>query len=389
MFLKERTAKMLMRRALKARFPNEDPAPVIAAFFDHPLTTEYRGVYSHPTQERPGYLNRWRGPVLEPKEGDCTLTLAFLLYVICDGDEVLYEYLMNYLAHMLQRPEDKPGVIIILIGGQGIGKGTFGYLLRRIFGDGYLHVGKIETVLGNFNGALERSFVVFLDEAFFFGDRRHTEALKSLVTEPTIVINEKHQPTRQVESFHRFIIATNSEHVKHTDVDDRRDLVLRVSDRHKGDADYWTDLYREIDGDGAAALMHELLRRDISHFNVRQRPVTSALIDQRRQSLDDIGRWWDACLQEGFTGDPETGWPEFIPTDDVLAMVEGFAGVRRHGKLSRQIVVKRLRELCPSITQDQRRLPMGGRPRGLVPPSLEITRKEFEQYIGGEIDWGS
>ena len=387
LFIKERAFRRLMRRDLKQRFPGHDPHPIVDEFFDHPLTTLFRGVYLHPTQGRPGYLNLWRGPVLEPKAGDCNLILAFLRDVICAGHEVLYEYLMNYLAHMIQRPEEKPGVIIILIGGQGIGKGTFGHLLRRIFGDSYLHLGRIETVLGNFNGALERSLVVFLDEAFFHGDRRHTESLQSLVTDPLITINEKHQPTRQVESFHRFVIATNAEHVKHTDRDDRRDFVLPVSNRHQGDSAYWVALYAEIDGDGTAALMHELLERDISNFDVRRRPVTAALIDQRRHSLDDVGRWLDACLQEGFIGDPETGWPEFVPTDDALAMVEEYAGVRRHRKLSRQVVVRRLLELCPSIRQEQRRLPFGGRPRGLVLPSLEVARKEFEQYMGGEVPW--
>ncbi len=396
LFIKERALRRLMRRDLKKRFPGHDPGPIVDEFFDCSRTTFFKGVYCHPTEERSDWLNLWRGPTLEPKPGDCKLILAFLWDVICDGGEVLYDYLLNYLAHMLQRPEEKPGVIIILIGGQGTGKGTFGYLLRQIFGDSYLHVGRIETVLGNFNGALERSLVVFLDEAFFHGDRRHTEALKSLGTEPTIVINEKHQPSRQVESFHRFVIATNAEHVKHTDADDRRDFVLRVSDRCQGDMEYWKPLYAEINGEGAAALMLELLQRDISEFNVRQRPVTAALIDQRLQSLDDVGRWWYQCLQDGgiqsrdlhFRASTEDGWPPFLATEDLRGMVEEYAGSRRHGRLTTQIVVRELLQLCPSINKAQKApTPGAARRRGLELPPMEVARKEFEAYIGHEVDW--
>ncbi len=387
LFIKERAFRRLMRRDLKKRFPGHDPHPIVDEFFDSPLTTLFQGVYCHPTEERPDRLNLWRGPVLEPKPGDCSLITAFLLDVICDGDEVLYEYLRNWHAHLLQHPEEKPGVIIILIGGQGIGKGTFGYLLRRIFGDSYLHVGRIETVLGNFNGALERSYVVFLDEAFFFGDRRHTEALKSLVTEPTVTINEKHQPTRQVESFHRFVIATNAGHVKHTDSDDRRDLVLQVSDRHQGDSAYWNALYAQIKGDGTAAFMHDLSQVDLSDFDVRQRPVTAALTDQKMQSLDDIGQWWYQCLQDGHIEGYGTGWPEFLPSTRALELIVAFAGGRLRKPVTSQKLKRRIPELCPSAGHRQRRM-HGERPQGYTLPSLEVARSEFEQSMEGEIDWG-
>lgn len=99
---------------------------------------------------------------------------------------------------------------------------------------GGTRVEKIHT--GEFNSSLERSFIVWLDEAFFEKNRGATDSLKSLVTEPVIHINEKHQPARQINSFHRFFGASNSDFYKATDRDDRRDFVLRVSDSRKGDS---------------------------------------------------------------------------------------------------------------------------------------------------------
>jgi hypothetical protein len=85
-----------------------------------------------------------------------------------------------------------------------------------------------------------------MDEALFAGDRKSSDALKSLVTEPLILLNEKHQPARQAQSYHRFIAATNAMHLKHTDNDDRRDFVLQVSDRYKNDHNYWNELDHEM-----------------------------------------------------------------------------------------------------------------------------------------------
>jgi hypothetical protein len=44
---------------------------------------------------------------------------AFLLELISVGNQESYDYLIRYLAHALQFPEEKPEVMIILKGGQG------------------------------------------------------------------------------------------------------------------------------------------------------------------------------------------------------------------------------------------------------------------------------
>ena len=92
------------------------------------------------------------------------------------------------MAHALQKPEEKPGVMINLLGGQGIGKGTLGRIFQRIWTATYVQVSNISLVTGSFNAALERAYIVFLDEALFVGDRRASDRLKSLVTEPAINI---------------------------------------------------------------------------------------------------------------------------------------------------------------------------------------------------------
>ncbi len=161
---------------------------------------------------------------------------------------------------------------------------------------GGLQVNNVDTVTGTFNAALERSFIVFMDEALFVGDRRASDALKSLVTEPLIHINEKHQPARQTRSYHRFIAATNADHFKNTENDDRRDFTLRVSEIHKGDHDYWKVLYDEIENGGVAAMVHDLYAMDLSEFNVRVKPATKELLEQKLSSLPHIERWWHDCL---------------------------------------------------------------------------------------------
>ena len=376
---------LLITRALKVQFPAADDDVVLKDFFVSPQTVCYSGVDFHPTGAAPGYLNLWVGPTVVPKAGSWVVIQAFLLEVICNGVQANYVYLIAYIAHALQFPEEKPGVMVNLLGGQGIGKGTLARILQLIWSATFLQVSNVEEVVGNFNAALERAYIVFLDEALFAGNRRASDALKSLVTEPVVHINEKHQPSRQTSSFHRIFAASNSAHLKNTENDDRRDFSLRVSESRKGDHSYWKQVYHEIENGGVEAMVSDLLAMDLSDFNVRAKPHTTELLEQKLQSLEPIQRWWHEVLVNGGIDDDST-WPEFIATESVVTAVYEFSGGKMYRKISSRDVLSAFKALCPSATQAQK-IDGLSRKRGLDLPPLEQARAEFDKYIGAPVAW--
>jgi len=276
--------------------------------------------------------------------------------------------------------------MIILLGGQGIGKGTLGRIFQRIWTATYIQVNNISLVTGNFNASLERAYIVFMDEALFVGDRRASDRLKSLVTEPEILINEKFQPGRQIKSYHRFIAATNADHFKNTERDDRRDFTLRVSESRKNDHQYWKDLYYEIDNGGTEALVHDLLAMDLSDFNVRQKPNTKELIEQKINSLGPIAHWWYECLLQGSIFDDEEKWQEFVSTIKAIEGIMAVAGGRIYRRPGPRDVVQEMKKLCPSAKHWQKQV-NGIRNRGFILPNLEQARDEFAEYLDGPVDW--
>ena len=219
--MKRSEAMLLIRRVLAERFPGSNPKEILQEFFDSPKTTCYLDVEVNPSVTSIDMLNLWVSPSIQPKPGKTKLIRDFLRNIICGGNKKYYNYLMCYIAHALRFPADKPGVMIILLGGQGVGKGTFGRILQAIWGTMYLQVHQINSIVGEFNAILERSYIVWLDEAIFDNNRSATNSLKSLVTESLIHVNEKNLPARQVRSFHRFFAASNADFYKTTDRDDQ------------------------------------------------------------------------------------------------------------------------------------------------------------------------
>ena len=199
------------------------------------------------------------------------------------------------------------------------------------------------------------------------------------------MINEKYQPSRQIKSYHRFIAATNADHLKKTEHDDRRDFTLRVSESRKGDHQFWDDIYHEIDNGGTEALVHDLLAIDLSEFNVRNKPNTQELLEQKLHSLDHIARWWHECLMQGSVFDDEERWQEFVSTENAIEGIMAGAG-RIYRNPGPRDVVQQMKKLCPSAIHGQKQM-SGDRHRGFNLPSLQQARSEFEQYIDGPIKW--
>lgn len=102
--------------------------PVADLWWAHPQRAQFlSGVDFDPNRSAPGVFNMWRGfpPVPGAIEGGrCDLILRHIREVICNGVERDFRYLIGWLAHILQKPGEKPEVAIVLRGKKGTGKDT-------------------------------------------------------------------------------------------------------------------------------------------------------------------------------------------------------------------------------------------------------------------------
>jgi hypothetical protein len=394
-FYKRQDGVLLMKRYLETLPIYSNSKEDIADFFVDPNTHVYNKIAFSPLELPSTTLNYWRGYTLKPMFGDWKALGAFILDVICDGDEQVFVYLICYLAHMLQKPEDKSGVMIVMLGGQGTGKGTFFSMLRKIWAQTALQINDVDQVLGTFNAALERNYVILMDEALFSGDKKSLEKLKSLITEPQCRIEQKYQPSRTIDSYHRFFAASNNEHFAKVDKDDRRFLFLRVSDKYQGDLKYFEGLHKEIaSGTQLAAMVHDLLGLDLTTFNVRERPKTQEHLSQKLQSLEGFDRYWHELLQSGILD--ISGYPNYLSVWQASVFISTQClidryratnkNAERYNTVQTNTINVLLNKLCPSALQVRFSL-SGVQQRGYQLPAIQIARREFESYIGALLDW--
>ena len=285
----------------------------------HPKRREYKGVVVFdPSGAAPkGCLNLWRGFGVEPKPGNWELLKAHIRCVICSNDPEHYDYLMNWLARLVQCPEEAGQVAIVLRGGKGVGKGILGFFVGKLLAQHALHITQAVHLTGKFNAHLYDCVFLFADEAFFAGDKQHEGTLKGLITEGTLVIEPKKRNVLVVRNRLHVLMASNNNWVVPSSHDERRYFVLDVADNRAGQLDYFAAIARQMNHEGGlAAMLYELQHRDISAFEVRAVPRTAGLRTQTTLSLPSIERWWLAVLQRGFLWKSKHGTPWFNDWSD-------------------------------------------------------------------------
>lgn len=229
--------------------------------------------------------NLFRGYAIKPKAGDVEPFLQHVRQVICAGDEMVCKYVMQFFAHLLQKPDEKPSVALVMKSIEGTGKGALIQPFIRMLGEYSVQTNGAYLVTGRFNSVVANKMLIFADEVDLT-DAKCADKLKALISEPTVMIERKGLDAVAVGSFTRFIFASNMDTVLKAGSRERRYLVLEPSPEYAQDDNYFKRYFAWLNDNGAAHLMHYLLELDISDFNPRKAPATQALLDEKLASLD-------------------------------------------------------------------------------------------------------
>ena len=128
---------------------------------------------------RPSCFNLWQGFGVEDKFGDWSKLRALIRDVLASGNATYDTYIMQWLAHLVQKPDENPGVALVFKGEEGVGKGTLGRALMRLLRPHAMQITHTKHLTGPFNAHMRTVLFLFADEAFFAGDKSNEGALKA------------------------------------------------------------------------------------------------------------------------------------------------------------------------------------------------------------------
>lgn len=274
--------------------------PMGEYWLESPYRRQYRKMVMRPEGAAAWCYNLWRGWTVQPsEEGDWSLLRQHIYDNLCSQSDEAFDYVINWWARTVQKPELPIGTALVLRGAKGTGKSSFARAFGELFGQHFLHVTNSKAVTGNFNSHLRDCVVLFADEAVWAGNRSEEGALKGMITEPTIVIEGKGRDMVTCRNMIHLVVAANADWAVPAGMDERRFCVLEVSDAKKQDSDYFRAIQKQLQNGGQARLLHDLLARDVRKFDPAKVPQTEGLLNQKIQSLEPFALWWYQCLNEG------------------------------------------------------------------------------------------
>jgi hypothetical protein len=340
--------------------------------------------------------NLWQGWAVVAHQTDETHSWkklkSHIKRAIANGDSDHAEYITSWLAYCVQHPDRRPEVALVLMGGEGAGKGILLNAVMTLFGRHGLHLMSQRQLVGNFNDHLKDALFIFADEAFFAGDKASIGTLKATITEPTLLIEPKFVNAYTLPNYRKIAIASNEAWVVPADTDARRFAVFRVSDAYKGRLDYFKAIGNELAHGGYEAMLWELQHRNLSRFDARNIPQTNALLDQKKLSWDEITGWWFERLCLGRIRDADTTWVNVVSRDSVRDVIEKRITSQYEGRALETKIGQTLKKLCPAVRAQRRTIAesqvAGVRRRWVhIFPKLKDCRAAFERAVRMRINW--
>ncbi len=327
--------------------------------------------------------NIFSGFAFSPKPGDCSLFWTHVFEVVCNGDIQAYSYVRKWMACVVQHPRVL-ATALVLRGAQGTGKTLFVSLFGELFGRYFLTVNNLDQIVGRFNSHLQYTYLLNANEAIWGGHKKEVGALKAIVTDSTIFIEGKGKDGFTIDNCRHLIVTSNESWAVPRDLDDRRFFVLDVSDKRKGDTPYFQSLIQQMNGDGCAALLYDLLHEGLTGFDPRIMPTNGIGFDMKMLSASSSERYIFEALRLGAwnLASLEGGWVFYLEKakGDIFDFYREWCkkeGLRHQTNSELGEVLKKLIPSCGS----PRPTIEGKRTYCYSFPSLEVCRREFQTFV--------
>ena len=248
--------------------------------------------------------NLWKGFAIErldvtPKDPQEILDL---IWVLSKKHTESYEYILNWLAQMLQFPGKKPGTALVFKSKQGAGKGSLNEIMKRIMGELATETtNPQQDIFGSHGNAHIGKILVSLDEIKNGDTIKVLNRLKNLITSPTCIYNEKGVKQVEVNNSTRFIFSTNeSIPITLDGRDDRRYCLIECANDYCKKAKFWNRFYDQVIDDNGIikGFFNCLMERDVSQVDWMKFPETELREDIIQVSTHPMVYWFDKFIHE-------------------------------------------------------------------------------------------
>ena len=236
---------------------------------------EYFDMYPDASKCPANCYNLWRGfaaesmaPEVDPSDLEPIVQQGLdrilgHISMLCERDGPRHEkFLLDWLAHLLQHPSLKFGVMCCLVGVQGLGKGQLWDAIERMVGSHacFETNDPARDVWGDNNDNMRTAFMVRICESNSKAYAGQIGTVRNMITDPKIRVRSLYGAAVNVRSFFRGFGDSNDRNAYPDTDNERRFFVLNCNPAKLGDAAYMKALGEAIADDRVIRALYLLLK---------------------------------------------------------------------------------------------------------------------------------
>ena len=312
--LREKESHLMYVR--KAEDENGDEksvrCPFVKRWLDDEEKRTYRTMGVYPKECPVDVYNKWEDFEINKKsipngEGDAQ-PFKDLLWDLSGSEQNSYEYILKWLAYLVQYPEEKPQTAIGIKGKYGIGKNLlFGLVGEDIMGSKHYFEtsNPLDDIFGTHATQHEGKKLIFVDEMEVSIQRKVSERMKAFITNKSLTINPKGISPYNVDHLAGYIFAGNGFLVSVPE-GDRRFVLFEATGKYIHSSGEGRKFVREWfewkkDAKNLKAVYDLLMNMETNiEYLKHERPETAYYKKVRRQSLPHIIKWLDYMIWDDF-----------------------------------------------------------------------------------------
>lgn len=224
------------------------------------------------------------------------IMLNYIKEVLCSGNENHYNYLLKWIANMVNG--NKNDAILYLRSKQGYGKSTlFEFISTFVIGDDLSLMTGSEPLLSKNNAILAGKLLVYFEELETFTTAQWmgvSSRLKKMATSTKMIYENKYEKPYEAKNMNNYAILSNNDAIK--DDEGRRYFILDISGHRqiilgskteKDNTKFWDDVYACFTDEVGHAFYNYLLDViETKGFKPQNFPITNNKIDSFAKRLE-------------------------------------------------------------------------------------------------------
>lgn len=264
---------------------------------DNEYFNTFRGYSAKCTPSKRKISQRTKNEILEP--------WLEVVHELCGGVQIQTDAYLDFLAHMIQKPNDKAPMAFIIKSLQGIGKNVTLDPIAKMLNDYFITSSNIDDFMGDHANGFFQKILVNLNECQMNRNSFDYEGrIKTFITEDTISLNEKHEKRITVRNIARLLIFSQKPNPIPMDVKtgNRRFQVFQATDKYADmDDEFWAERIEMFNSDTFIPILYEFLsNRDIT--GIKWKPIlTQGYIEMCAQFIPMEVLFLEDFIAKGYT----------------------------------------------------------------------------------------